>query len=434
MTTQVTLKFAGDSTDLTKAAAKAEKATAGVSDQATSSAKDFESAASGSDKFTEKLGNLGSAVTGAGDAIDSASGALDALNEIQQQSANKSAHQARVLQDVAQAQEDANQATRDSKQAAIDAGQAQVDLAQAQLDHATAEKAYAQAVRDHGKGSAEAQQAMIDLQQTTVDIKQANEDGAQATRDAAQATIDAKGAQLDLNDAQREANPPDLEKWSSQVQTYAPLLSGLVGVMGLVQAAQWAWNLAQLASPTTWIIAGVLLLVGVIVLIATKTDWFQKLWKVSWSWIKDAASNTWDFLKKIPGWIGSAFSTIARVITAPFRIAFNFIADAWNNTVGSLRFTFPGWVPGIGGSSISVPHIPKFHSGGTVPGVPGSESLAMLQAGEQITSAANSRGGNTVIELRSSGTALDDLLVELLSKAIRNRGGDVQFVLGGRNA
>ncbi|MFI7072045.1 hypothetical protein [Micromonospora sediminicola] len=39
-------------------------------------------------------------------------------------------------------------------------------------------------------------------------------------------------------------------------------------------------------------------------------------------------------------------------------------------------------------------------------------------------------GGRTVIELRSGGSRLDDLLVELLRRAIADRGGNVQAVLG----
>lgn len=39
-----------------------------------------------------------------------------------------------------------------------------------------------------------------------------------------------------------------------------------------------------------------------------------------------------------------------------------------------------------------------------------------------------------VLEIRSGGSQLDDLLVEVLSRAVRRRGGNVQTVLGGRNA
>jgi hypothetical protein len=430
MSNTVNLEFAGDASKLAQASKKAEQATKGVGDAVMTASDDFKKAGKGSDDFLTKVGKLGAGVDGMSTAIDDASGTLDALNEIQQASANRSARQARALNDVEQAQQDANQAVRDSKQALIDVGQAQIDAEQANLDAATAQKDYNKAVKEHGANSSEARQASIDLKQAQQDLKQANEDGKQAQEDGNQAVIDAKGAQLDLNDAQKEAHPPDLAKWSEQIQTYAPLLSGLVGVMGLVTAAQWAWNLAQLASPTTWIILAIVALVAIIVVIATKTQWFQKAWSASWKWIKSSASNVWEWLKKVPGWIEGAFKKISGYITRPFKAAFNYVADAWNNTIGALSFTFPGWIPGIGGNSISVPHIPKFHTGGVVPGVPGSETLAILQAGERVTPASGSGGHAEALILGSDGSRLGELLVEVLSTAVKRRGGNVQTVLG----
>lgn len=55
---------------------------------------------------------------------------------------------------------------------------------------------------------------------------------------------------------------------------------------GIVTAAQWAWNAAMIASPIGLIIVGIGLLVAAIVLIATKTQWFQKLWGAIWGLIK----------------------------------------------------------------------------------------------------------------------------------------------------
>lgn len=118
-------------------------------------------------------------------------------------------------------------------------------------------------------------------------------------------------------------------------------------------------------------------------------------------------------------------------MTWPFRTAFNYISDAWNSTIGSLSWTVPGWVPFIGGNSISVPHIPRFHGGGTVPGPPGQEQLAILQGGEEVST---TRGGGGDIVIRSGGSQLDELLVEVLARAVRRRGGNVQRVLGGVNA
>lgn len=203
----------------------------------------------------------------------------------------------------------------------------------------------------------------------------------------------------------------------------------LIPALGKAKDAVLGMNFAFLSSPVFWIIAAIVVLIGVIVLIATKTDWFQKAWKASWGWIKTAASDTWDFIKKIPGWIGTAFAKVAGWISAPFRAAFNFVADAWNNTIGRLHFSIPGWVPGIGGNTISVPNLPHFHSGGTVGGPPGSEVLAVLQAGETVTPRGGSSGDGTVI-LRSDGSAFSDFIIETLQTAIGRKGGNVQFVLG----
>jgi phage-related protein len=100
--------------------------------------------------------------------------------------------------------------------------------------------------------------------------------------------------------------------------------------------------------------------------------------------------------------ISNAFSTIYDVITWPFKTAFNFIADAWNNTVGKLEFTMPDWVPLIGGKGFKMPTIPKFHQGGIVPGPAGSETLALLEGGEmiltrgQVQAMANTPTGSNV--------------------------------------
>ena len=453
----VTLTFAGDASKLSKAAAQAKAATDDVTKAVGQSGDAAGRSAAGSKDLVGRLGSLGSAAMGASTAIGDAAGTMQALVDVQQAGERRAMEHARALadveqanidaeqavQDLRQAQRDQNQAFLDAKQATVDAGQAAIDVEQANLDAAVAQREYNKAVKEHGPDSEEARQAAIDLKQAQSDLKQANldseqaqedlkqaqEDGRQSTLDAAQATRDAKDAQLDLTDANRAANPPDMQKWADGLNTYAPLLQGLVGITALVTAAQWAWNVAQLASPTTWIIIAIMALIGVIVLIATKTDWFQKAWSASWGWIKGAASSTWEFIKKIPGWIGTAFEKIAGFISAPFRAAFNFVSDAWNNTVGKLSWSVPSWVPFIGGNTISVPQLPKFHTGGTVPGTPGQEVPILALAGEEVTPPGHG-GEPMVLELRSGGSALDDLLLEIMRRAIKVRGGNVQIVLG----
>lgn len=222
------------------------------------------------------------------------------------------------------------------------------------------------------------------------------------------------------------------------------LASGLTNflVPAVKSAVGWfrAMNLTLLTSPITWIVIGIVALVAVIVLIATKTDWFQKLWKAIWDKIGDPVKAAWDWIKKmsgkvldwfldIPSMTKKAFSKLTDIITWPYRTAFNTIADAWNATIGKLSWTVPDWIPKIGGMTISAPKLPKFHQGGVVPGAPGQEMLAVLQAGERVTPAGRS-GGATVLEVHSGGSRLDDVLVEVLARAVRVRGGNVQLVLG----
>lgn len=488
---KVTLTFAGDTDLLTKATKQAKDSVAELSSGTADASKSAK-------RFDTSLSKLSLVTGGMSTAIGDAGSAVSALSDFQDRGRQKAARQARALADVEQAGLDAAQAIGDLKQAQLDLTQAFVDASQAQadteqafldqkqaaLDVTVAQADLRTAIKEHGRASVEAQQATLDLAQAQQDAKQAGIDVSQAqadatqasldvgqaTRDAAQAQRDAKDATLDLADAQHELDPSTTAKWGREIETFTPLVLGAVGVTnllvtansalrlsmiknaavgvatrtatlavsaasGVATAAQWAWNVAMTANPIGIIIVAVAALVAAVVLIATKTTWFQDLWRVAWTGIKAAAVAVWDWLKELPGRIGSVFGKVAGFITAPFRAAFNFVVDAWNNTLGRLRWTVPSWIPGLGGKSISAPQLPHFHAGvGAVPGVPGREIMAILQAGERVLP-ADGGGGRTVLEIRSGGSRLDDLLVQILARAIDLRGGDVQFAFdsgGGR--
>ena len=205
----------------------------------------------------------------------------------------------------------------------------------------------------------------------------------------------------------------------------AAVIGTIVVVTKIWTAVQTAFNVVMALNPVGLVILAVVALVAIIVLIATKTTWFQTIWRVAWGGIKAAALAVWDWLKGLPGMLGKAFGKLADIITAPFRMAFNAIAKLWNSTIGKLSFSVPDWIPGLGGKGFSMPKLPTFHSGGVVPGSPGTEVLALLQAGERVTPAGGS-GGATTVHLIIEGTGL----LKGLRREIRTQGGNVQLVLG----
>jgi hypothetical protein len=211
-----------------------------------------------------------------------------------------------------------------------------------------------------------------------------------------------------------------IQGWADLAGGIAPLLLQMASLrLATIKqtVAQWASNAAFLASPITWIVLGIGLLIAAVVLTATKTDWFQRGWKAAWGGIKAAAGavadwfrgpfvgffqGAWNTLTGLPGKLRDAFSKVTGFLFAPFRAAFNSIARAWNSTVGRLSWSVPGWVPGIGGNSLSAPRLPTFHTGGMVPGAPGQEMLAVLTAGERVLPPG--RAGGNVVELHISGS------------------------------
>jgi len=247
---------------------------------------------------------------------------------------------------------------------------------------------------------------------------------------AAQLAFDAVSGASDLLTLALESER--LAKIKDTAATVAHTIAQKAAAAGsaIWTGAQWLLNAALDANPIGLVVIAIAALIAIIVLIATKTDWFQKGWKAAWGGIKTAAVNVWDWLKALPGNIGRAFSGLGEIILAPYKWAFNKIADAWNNTVGKLHFSVPSWVPGIGGKGFDAPKLPHFRFGGVVPGAPGEEVMAILHAGETVSTAgaSSSRGSVTVY----AGDPLMAALLAALRQQISTQyGGDVDLALGG---
>lgn len=238
-----------------------------------------------------------------------------------------------------------------------------------------------------------------------------------------------------------------------------PALRGGVTWLGKTTVAQKLMNAAMKANLIGIIITGLTLLVGGFILAYKKSETFRnivngalgavkKVGQSVFGWFRDnwktitgimlapfslVIKPIWKHrdsilgaIKAIPGAIGGFMKNVSSILTAPFRAAFQGIKNLWNNTIGGKGLSIPGWVPEIGGKGFTIPY---FHTGGIVPGGLGSETMAVLKAGERVTSGSNSGGGATII-LRSDGGRMGKLLIQILKEAIRIEGGDVQAVVG----
>ncbi len=104
------------------------------------------------------------------------------------------------------------------------------------------------------------------------------------------------------------------------------------------------------------------------------------------NWVKDLVG----WFSRIPSMIASGFGGLKDALLSPFRAAFNAIANLWNDTVGSLSFKLPSWIPKLGGKGFDMPKIPTFAQG--VTNFEGG--LAYVHAGEML---ANLPPGTNVI-------------------------------------
>lgn len=108
-------------------------------------------------------------------------------------------------------------------------------------------------------------------------------------------------------------------------------------------AAQWVLNAALTANPIGLIIVGIILLIGIIVLIATKTTWFQTIWRAVWGFIKGAAQavGAW-FAGPFKDFFVGAFNRIRSAVSA----VGSFFKSVWSG-VTSFVSGIPGRIFGF---------------------------------------------------------------------------------------
>lgn len=129
----------------------------------------------------------------------------------------------------------------------------------------------------------------------------------------------------------------------------AVMVAGAIAT-GIMAAAQWALNSALLANPITWIVILIVGLIAAIVLIATKTTWFQTAWQYAWNGIKAAAEWVWGALQVVWNGMVAAWNWVWGAINA----GIGFIVGGWqwlwgviSSVIGWIRQKFNDFVAGV---------------------------------------------------------------------------------------
>lgn len=125
----------------------------------------------------------------------------------------------------------------------------------------------------------------------------------------------------------------------SIISSIIPLVQGLAAVFGLLEvetlgeaAAQWYVNLAFLGFPITWLIIGLVALVGAFAYLWTTSEGFRNFWIGMWETVKEACSNAWNSI--------SHFFT--ETIPNAFKKVVNFFKNDWKEILLFIVNPFVG--------------------------------------------------------------------------------------------
>lgn len=186
---------------------------------------------------------------------------------------------------------------------------------------------------------------------------------------------------------------------------------------GAATAAQGGLNAALAANPIGLVVLAIAGLVGAFVLAWQHSETFRDIVRAALDTVRDAAGKLWDFFRTLPDKLWGLTNTIKDAVLWPFKTAFNEVSKLWNNTVGRLSFEIPSWVPGMGGKGFSMPNLPTFHQGGTIPGNPGTAVPILAMAGEQIIPAGGGAGGTTIV-INAGTIVSENQLADLVQKVL----------------
>ncbi len=208
-----------------------------------------------------------------------------------------------------------------------------------------------------------------------------------------------------------------------------------------------AWNWIKARTAAVW--NGIKFVIssyinGIRAILAAVAGFFRTAWERASSAVKTVVGGLVSFVKGIPGKILSALGDLGSLLYNAGKAVIQGLIDGIKNMIGAVGSA-------VGGVASTIRNFLPFSpakegplSGSGSPFKAGQKIAQMV--GEGIGSGragvggamggmlgpAGSRAASGVVrlEISSGGSRLDDLLVELLRKSVRARGGDVQVVLG----
>lgn len=190
--------------------------------------------------------------------------------------------------------------------------------------------------------------------------------------------------------------------------------TGVMTAVTWVQtAAQWALNAAMLASPTTWIIIGIVALIAVFVLLWNNCDGFRNFFIMMWDGIVKAALGAGDIIKGVVNGIIWAVNGMIKLYVG----GINGLISGVNAVSGALG------IPAI--PSIPVPQIPQLATGGIIRrsgrvmvGERGPEYLDLPQGAKvtPLSKTSNKTDNNITINVYADGKSADEIINEVVPR------------------
>jgi phage-related protein len=128
--------------------------------------------------------------------------------------------------------------------------------------------------------------------------------------------------------------------------------------------------------------------------------------------------------------LGAAFSGIGRIVSTVFGSIVGTVKNVINTVIGIVNSVIDaidaiqvhvhvGPVD-MDWNGVGIGRIPRLHSGGVVPGIPGSDVLTILQAGEKVVARGEAMGGPTII-VNINGGIIDGPTIDRLTNTLAAR-------------